>query len=52
MRKRSNELDRLRVGRSEVENHYIDEFASGRIGRREFIRRGSTIGMSALAGTH
>jgi peptide/nickel transport system substrate-binding protein len=46
MSKRSSELDRLRVGRSEVENHYIDEFASGRIGRREFIRRGSTIGMS------
>ncbi len=47
MSKPSSELDQLRVGRSEVENHYIDEFASGRIGRREFIRRGSTIGMSA-----
>ncbi len=47
MSKRISELDPLRVGRSEVENHYIDEFASGRIGRREFIRRGSTIGMSA-----
>jgi peptide/nickel transport system substrate-binding protein len=46
MTRRNNELDRLRQGRSELENHYIDEFASGSIGRREFLRRGSMIGMS------
>jgi peptide/nickel transport system substrate-binding protein len=47
MTHRHNELDQLREGRSELENHYIDELASGHIGRREFLRRGSMIGMSA-----
>jgi peptide/nickel transport system substrate-binding protein len=41
------DLDRLRTGRSEIENHYIDELAAGRLNRREFLRRGSAIGMSA-----
>jgi peptide/nickel transport system substrate-binding protein len=41
------DLDRLRNGRSEVENHYIDELAAGRLSRREFLRRGGAIGMSA-----
>ena len=46
-RKQSNtELDRLRLGRNEVENHYIDELVSGRLDRRTFLRRGSMIGMS------
>ncbi len=39
-------LDALRHERSELENHYIDELASGRIDRRQFIRRGAVIGMS------
>jgi peptide/nickel transport system substrate-binding protein len=47
MRRRNTELDQLREGRTELENHYIDEFAAGHIGRREFLRRGSMIGMSA-----
>jgi peptide/nickel transport system substrate-binding protein len=47
MTRRNEDLDRLRQGRSELENHYIDELVSGHIGRREFLRRGSMIGMSA-----
>lgn len=46
MTRRSRELDQLREGRSELENHYIDELVSGNIGRREFLRRGSMVGMS------
>jgi peptide/nickel transport system substrate-binding protein len=41
-----SELDRLRSGRTELENHYIDELVSGHISRRDFIRNGSMIGMS------
>ncbi len=45
-------LDEIRAQRSELENHYIDELVAGRIDRRTFLRRGSTIGMSAtLLGT-
>jgi peptide/nickel transport system substrate-binding protein len=39
-------LDRLRKGQSEVGNHIIDEFAAGRISRRDFLRRGTVIGIS------
>jgi peptide/nickel transport system substrate-binding protein len=42
----NSELDRLRSGRSELENHYIDELVNGNVSRRDFLRRGSTIGMS------
>ena len=42
----NEELDRLRAGRTELENHYIDELVAGRLNRRDFIRRGSIIGMS------
>ena len=41
MNRRSTDLDRLRIGRSELENHYIDELAAGRLSRRDFLRRGS-----------
>jgi peptide/nickel transport system substrate-binding protein len=47
MTRRNTELDRLRSGRSELENHHIDELVSGRLNRRDFLRRGSAIGMSA-----
>ena len=47
MKREETQLDRLRDGRSELENHYIDELVAGHIGRREFLRRGSMIGMSA-----
>jgi peptide/nickel transport system substrate-binding protein len=46
MSRSNSELDRLRSGRSELENHYIDELVSGNLSRRDFLRRGSTIGMS------
>jgi peptide/nickel transport system substrate-binding protein len=47
MTRSNSELDRLRSGRTELENHYIDELVAGHVSRREFLRRGSTIGMSA-----
>jgi peptide/nickel transport system substrate-binding protein len=40
------QLDTVRAQRSELENHIIDEYRAGYIGRREFIRRGTVIGMS------
>jgi peptide/nickel transport system substrate-binding protein len=39
-------VDAIRAQRSELENHIIDEYRSGYIGRREFIRRGAGVGMS------
>ena len=39
-------LSRLRRGQGEIANHVIDEFAAGRLSRREFIRRGTVIGIS------
>jgi peptide/nickel transport system substrate-binding protein len=46
MRRDKSELDQLREGRSELENHYVDELVTGNLSRRDFLRRGSTIGMS------
>jgi peptide/nickel transport system substrate-binding protein len=43
----SRRVDAIRAQSSELENHLIDEYRSGHISRREFIRRGSVIGMSA-----
>jgi peptide/nickel transport system substrate-binding protein len=40
-------LDELRRKSSEVENDLIDELRAGRIGRREFLRHGTVLGMSA-----
>ena len=40
------QLDSLRKNEGEIENHVIDEFVAGRISRREFMRRGTVIGMS------
>ena len=39
-------LSLMRRGCSELENHVIDEFVCGQITRREFLRRGSIIGLS------
>jgi peptide/nickel transport system substrate-binding protein len=39
-------LSRFRRGQGEIANHVIDEFAAGRISRREFIRRGTVVGIS------
>jgi peptide/nickel transport system substrate-binding protein len=46
MTRTNTDLDRLRQGRSELENHYIDELAAGRLNRRDFLRRGAAVGMS------
>jgi len=40
------QVDAVRAQRSELENHIIDEYRAGHIGRREFIRRGAIVGMS------
>ena len=42
-----NRLGRLRQGQGEIANHIIDEFAAGRLSRRDFIRRASVVGISA-----
>jgi peptide/nickel transport system substrate-binding protein len=39
-------LSRLREGQGDIANHVIDEFAAGKISRRDFIRRGSVVGLS------
>ena len=43
MRRRVHEV---RSERSELENHLIDEYATGKLDRREFVRRGTVVGMS------
>ncbi|HEU5419890.1 MAG TPA: ABC transporter substrate-binding protein [Streptosporangiaceae bacterium] len=47
MTARDDRLDRLRDGQNEVGNHVIDEFVAGRLARRDFIRRGALVGLSA-----
>jgi peptide/nickel transport system substrate-binding protein len=39
-------LSRLREDQSDVANHVIDEFAAGRLTRRDFVRRASVVGIS------
>lgn len=39
-------LDALRTGRGPLGQHVIDEFAAGHLPRREFLRRGTMIGLS------
>jgi peptide/nickel transport system substrate-binding protein len=39
-------VDAIRGERSELENHLIDEYSYGKISRREFVRRGTVVGMS------
>ena len=39
-------VDEIRQESSELENHIIDQFIDGKITRRDFVRRGSVIGMS------
>ena len=39
-------LDDLRRGRGPVQEHVIDEFVAGRLSRRDFLRRGSMVGLS------
>jgi peptide/nickel transport system substrate-binding protein len=42
----NNRLDHLRHGQGEIANHIIDEFTAGRLSRRDFIRRGTVVGLS------
>ncbi len=39
-------LDGLRRARGPIPEHVIDEFVAGRISRREFLRRGTLVGLS------
>ncbi|MGH3246941.1 MAG: ABC transporter substrate-binding protein, partial [Trebonia sp.] len=39
-------LNRLRRDQGEIANHVIDEYAAGRLSRRDFIRRGTVVGIS------
>jgi peptide/nickel transport system substrate-binding protein len=39
-------LDVLRAGRGPVAEHVIDEFVAGRLSRRQFLQRGTVIGLS------
>src|SRR5215813_3126301 len=39
-------IDGLRRGRGPIQEHVIDDFLAGRLSRRDFIRRGSMLGMS------
>jgi peptide/nickel transport system substrate-binding protein len=39
-------VDEIRKESSELENHIIDQLIEGKITRRDFVRRGSVIGMS------
>jgi peptide/nickel transport system substrate-binding protein len=46
---RQHRLDEVRRERSEVENHLIDELSARKISRREFVRRGTVLGLSLPA---
>ncbi|TFF23336.1 ABC transporter substrate-binding protein [Jiella endophytica] len=39
-------LDQWRLGRTDLENHVIDELLGGRLDRRSFLRHGSRVGLS------
>jgi peptide/nickel transport system substrate-binding protein len=39
-------LDPLRRGRGPIPEHVIDEFLGGRLSRRDFLRRGTAVGLS------
>jgi len=42
-------LDQVRQHSTELENHYIDEFVARRLSRRDFLRRGGVVGLSATS---
>lgn len=39
-------LDDLRRGRGPIQEHIIDEFVDGRLSRRDFLRKGTAVGLS------
>ena len=49
MDERQRRVDEVRRESTELENHLIDEYVSGRITRRELVRRGTVVGMSLPA---
>ena len=44
-RSQHQRLDSIRRGQSELDNHLIDEFLGGYISRREFVRKGTVLGL-------
>jgi len=46
MNDKQRRLDAIRRGSTELENNFIDEFAAGRLSRKEFVRRGVVAGLS------
>lgn len=46
MRRNVGLLDYLRSSLTPLENHLIDGYVDGRVGRREFLRHGSLLGLS------
>lgn len=46
MKERQRRVDAIRRRSTPIENHLIDEYSAGKISRREFIRRGTVVGMS------
>src|SRR5215212_2793339 len=49
MDEKQRQVDEIRHRSSEMENHLIDTYRKGGIDRREFVRRGTVLGMSAGA---
>ena len=47
MTEHNDPLSHLRAGQNEIANHVIDEFVAGRLSRRELLRRGALVGISA-----
>ncbi|HTH97115.1 MAG TPA: ABC transporter substrate-binding protein [Stellaceae bacterium] len=43
-------IETIRRQAGPIENHLIDEYVAGSIGRREFLRRGTALGMAPLLG--
>ena len=42
-------LDRVRHASGELQNHIIDELATGHVSRRQFVKRASIAGLSATS---
>ncbi len=49
MDRNPEKLDRLRGGRSELENAVIDEYIAGNLSRKQFFQRGAIVGLSIPA---
>src|SRR5829696_3278964 len=47
MDEKQRQVDEIRHRSSEMENHLIDTYRKGGIDRREFVRRGTILGMGA-----